>query len=58
MENKQETCPCKRVNCLRHGNCAACREHHHTSKHKPLTYCEKREEKKQCKAERQVRKAL
>lgn len=57
MENKQETCPCKRVSCPRYGNCAACREYHYTSKRKPLTYCDKRE-KKQRKAERKARKAL
>ena len=24
----REDCPCKRVKCSRHGDCAACREHH------------------------------
>ena len=26
MENRD--CPCKKKKCPRHGNCAACREHH------------------------------
>lgn len=52
MENvQQENCPCKRINCPRHGDCAACREHHHASSRKPLTRCEKLEPKAQRKAE-------
>lgn len=27
-----EHCPCRRINCERHGNCAVCRSHHETSK--------------------------
>lgn len=38
---RQDICPCKRVNCPRHGDCAACREHHHTSGSKKLTRCER-----------------
>ena len=46
MENVQrEPCLCKRVNCPRHGNCAACREHHHNSRRKKLTRCEKLQQK-------------
>ena len=54
---EQESCPCRRVNCPRHGDCAACREYHHASGRKPLTRCEKLERKEQRKAERQERKA-
>ena len=38
-------CPCKRLSCPRHGDCAACREHHHACARKPLTRCEKLAEK-------------
>lgn len=24
----KDNCPCKSVNCERHGNCEACQEHH------------------------------
>ncbi len=34
-------CPCKRVKCERHGNCAACKQHHHDSVKRPLTTCER-----------------
>ena len=58
MENNQpEACPCKRTKCPRHGDCAACREHHHASERKPLTRCEKLARKEQRQAERQARKA-
>ena len=46
----QDACPCKRVDCPRHGDCAACREHHHASYRKPLTRCEKLARKEQRKA--------
>ena len=36
-----EACPCKRVKCERHGDCAACRAHHLASQRKPLTACER-----------------
>ncbi|MGI6171627.1 MAG: hypothetical protein ACOYIC_07900 [Butyricicoccus sp.] len=51
-------CPCKRTKCERHGDCDACREHHHSkgSGRKALTRCEKLEKKVQRKAERQKRK--
>lgn len=29
---KNPDCPCKRMRCERHGDCAACREHHKTKK--------------------------
>ena len=38
----------------RHGDCDACREHHHTSKRKLLTYCEKLERKALRKNEKQA----
>ena len=53
----QDPCPCRRVNCPRHGDCAACREHHRACGRKPLTDCEKLEQKKKHKADRQRRKA-
>lgn len=37
-----EACPCKRVKCERHGDCAACRAHHLASQRKPLTSCERK----------------
>lgn len=40
----------KRVDCPRHGDCAACREHHYASDRKPLTRCEKLARKEQRKA--------
>lgn len=53
MENlRQDPCPCRRVNCPRYGDCAACREHHHSSERKPLTRCEKLERKVRRKAAR------
>lgn len=39
LESGTETCPCKRVKCERHGDCAACTEHHSTKKHPP--YCKR-----------------
>lgn len=46
MEMCMKICPCKRTDCPRHGDCEACREHHHASDRKPLTRCEKQEKKK------------
>ena len=40
-------CPCKRTNCVRHGNCAACKEHHHCWPKIPLTTCERIQKKKE-----------
>ena len=45
----QDPCPCRRVNCPRHGDCAACREHHRACGRKPLTDCEKLEQKRSTK---------
>lgn len=50
MERKEKDCPCKRVKCERHGDCVACKEHHHASTRHPLTTCERiraKNEKKQ-----------
>ena len=41
MECKNNNCLCKRKNCERHGDCTACKEHHHTSSRYPLTTCER-----------------
>lgn len=40
MVNQAETpCPCARLKCKRHGNCAECRKHHEGKKY-PI-YCER-----------------
>ncbi len=44
--NQNIGCPCKRKKCERHGDCDACKEHHHNSARKPLTACERLETKK------------
>ena len=56
MGEMQRTRPCKRLYCPRHGNCAACQEHHHANGRKPLTCCEKLVQKEQRKARQQERK--
>ena len=40
MEYIIENCPCKRVQCERHGHCTECREHHLLKK-KYLPACER-----------------
>lgn len=55
---QREPCPCKHIKCPRHGDCTACREHHHISVRKPLTRCEKPERKKQRKAKIALMKKL
>ena len=47
-------CPCKHLDCDRHGNCAACQAHHPAKDH--LTSCEKLNRKEQRKADRQNRR--
>lgn len=43
-EKKEKgSCPCPKTGCSRHGNCEACREHHH--KINSLTRCERNEKK-------------
>lgn len=50
-------CPCKRTKCERHGNCAACREHHHDkNSKKPLTRCEKLKKKEEKREDREKRR--
>ncbi len=39
-------CPCRWKNCRRHGDCAACKEHHRGLNRKPLTACEEIQKKK------------
>lgn len=41
MDTKNLDCPCKRTKCERYRNCNACKTHHHSSKHKLLTICER-----------------
>lgn len=41
MECINENCPCKRTNCERHGDCVACKEHHHSLEQKLMTSCER-----------------
>lgn len=38
-------CPCKRLNCSRHGDCAACREHHDSFKSKMRVACDRLKKK-------------
>lgn len=40
MEEVKE-CPCKRIHCVRHGDCEACWNHHHAPGKKMLTTCER-----------------
>ena len=40
MENESRACPCKKLKCVRHGDCAACRLHHLEHKKTP-PYCER-----------------
>lgn len=44
MQNNKD-CPCKRKNCERHGDCAACKEHHHVLQKRSLTTCERIKQK-------------
>lgn len=53
MEKKE--CPCKRVKCERHGDCAACRAHHAEIKRSPNA-CERllaQEQRRGLRGERQ-----
>ena len=53
---EESACPCKRIECERHGNCAECQAHHHAKEGKKgLTRCKKlaaREEKRMRKGRR------
>ncbi|XOQ46456.1 MAG: hypothetical protein ACFWUD_05420 [Thermocaproicibacter melissae] len=44
MVEKNESCPCPRKNCVRHGNCQECRKHHAMSHSE--TSCERIQRKK------------
>lgn len=41
-----EKCPCKKTDCKRHGDCAACRAHHAKSKKNKPVACEKKKKHK------------
>lgn len=45
-QKETAACPCRRVKCVRHGDCAACSEHHR-AKGKMLTTCERLHAKKE-----------
>ena len=47
---KRPDCPCKRMKCERYGDCDACGAYHHSHARKPLTRCEKLEQKAQRRA--------
>ena len=51
MENRNPSCPCKRAKCERHGNCAACKAHHHADG-KMGTTCERLAQKAERKKEK------
>jgi len=44
MAEENINCPCKKIKCIRHGNCDACRENHLNVK-KSLPACERPEKK-------------
>ena len=44
MQEARRDCPCKKLKCPRHGDCAACRQHHSTQSKLP-PYCERAEKK-------------
>ncbi len=52
MIEENKDCPCKRIKCERHGDCIACNEHHHTSKKKPFTACDRIKQKEDRKQSR------
>lgn len=52
MHIKQLDCPCKRTKCERYQNCDACRVHHHSSKQKIMTACERLKAKEERKNNR------
>lgn len=43
---KEKNCPCKRTECPRHGDCTACRAHHHNDSRWPMTSCERLQKKR------------
>jgi len=44
MAEENINCPCKKIKCVRHGNCDACRENHLNVK-KSLPACERTDKK-------------
>ena len=44
MQEARRDCPCKKLKCPRHGDCASCRQHHSTHRKYP-PYCERTEKK-------------
>ncbi len=53
MENKN--CPCKRINCVRHGDCEACKAHHANFKRKMSVACERKNKNiNKCKLSKQT----
>lgn len=46
MRQSSHPCPCKRMQCPRHGDCAACRDHHDQFKRKMRPACERPEAKR------------
>ena len=41
LENGSDICSCKKVKCVRHGNCVECLEYHNKSKSRPIPYCKR-----------------
>lgn len=41
MNEINQNCPCKKINCPRHGNCKECKQYHHSSSLFMLTKCER-----------------
>ena len=53
--NENRNCPCKKLECERHGDCAACKEHHRSVKKKVIPECERlklKEEKENSKRQK------
>lgn len=44
--SEEGNCPCRRTKCPRHGDCTACREHHHNDSRRPMTSCERLQKKR------------
>lgn len=55
MVGNNTNCPCKRIKCKRHGDCATCREHHHAPERQSPTNCERLRKKAERKSSRGVK---
>ncbi len=55
MDTLKTDCPCKRLKCERHGNCKACKEHHHLPQSKYLTTCERLKLKEEQKSKKNIK---